>query len=158
MLAAREGNPYSIEMKRLKPWLKKHKLVIIVIVIIVALFFAIYYFIDSLKESYSEGDLRPLYYYHRIDDHAVLQRAPTHLSVNDIQPWMTFDYINVVFKIPPSYLKNILGISDTHYPNIRLDWYARSYGIEQSVLLRTVKQYVTTYTESVHSPQATPAH
>jgi hypothetical protein len=145
-------------MKKFKHWLRKHWVVLFIIAIVLALFFATQYFIKSVKESYSEGELRPLYYYHHTDNHGQIQRAPQTVSANDIQPWMTFDYVNVVFKIPPTYLKSILGISDPRYPNIRLDRYAREYSIESSVLLNTVKKYVTTYTASPTSPQATTKH
>ena len=40
-------------------------------------------------------------------------RVLTINDVNRIQNWMTFDYINKVFKLPSDYLKNNLNISDS---------------------------------------------
>lgn len=134
-------------MKSFRHWFKKHWAVITLITLIFALFFTIRYFIHSIEQSYSEGQLRPVYYYHHNGRTPVFQqRTPQKLTANTIQPWMTFDYINFVFKMPPSYLKNILGITDTRYPNIRIDRYAKIYQIDQTVLLTTIKKYVTTFT------------
>jgi hypothetical protein len=45
-------------------------------------------------------------------------------DANVIRPWMTFDYINKLFNIPPDYLKNTLSISDPSYPQLSLYGYA----------------------------------
>jgi hypothetical protein len=158
LLAMRAGNPYSVKMKSFKHWLKKHWVVIFLIVIILALFFTIRYFIYSLEKSYTEGELHTPYYHHRGSNKAQSQSAAPEVSINDIQAWMTFDYVNVVFKLPKDYLKNILGINDARYPNIRIDRYGRDYHIDQTVLLTTIKKYITTYTDSASSPQATSTH
>jgi hypothetical protein len=49
------------------------------------------------------------------------------VTANDatvIRPWMTFDYINTLFNIPPDYLKSSLSISDPSYPTLSLYGYA----------------------------------
>jgi hypothetical protein len=45
-------------------------------------------------------------------------------DINRIQSWMTFDYINKVFRLPTSYLESFLHISDSHYPNMLISQYA----------------------------------
>jgi hypothetical protein len=67
------------------------------------------------------------------------------ITINDIGPWMTFDYLNVVFKLEPNYLKNALGISDNRYPNININMYARHYNIPLQNLLQNIKQAITSY-------------
>ena len=42
------------------------------------------------------------------------------LVPEDIQLWMTFEYINFVFKLPPEYLRQELSIEDSRYPHITL--------------------------------------
>jgi len=37
-----------------------------------------------------------------------------------IQTWMTFDYLNKAFKLPPDYLKLKLNITDSRYPNLSI--------------------------------------
>ena len=42
-----------------------------------------------------------------------------------IQPWMTFDYINHVFNLPPQYLQSQLRITDARYPKLSVGGLAR---------------------------------
>jgi hypothetical protein len=115
-------------------------------VLIVLLFFTSRYFIQSLEESYSQGELHPIYHPRRQPTGLPLQDR--QLTISDIQPWMTFDYVNVVFKLPTSYFKNLLGISDPRYPNIRIDSYSRESNFNEALLLQTIKKYITTYKSS----------
>ena len=47
-----------------------------------------------------------------------------HIRTPGIQSWMTFDYVNVIFKLPPAYLRTELHITDPRYPNIQISHYA----------------------------------
>jgi len=50
------------------------------------------------------------------------------MTANDvglIRPWMTFDYVNRLFKVPPDYLKTRLNISNTRYPQLSISGYAK---------------------------------
>ncbi len=58
----------------------------------------------------------------------------------DIEPWMTFSYINFLFKLPPDYLMTALGLEGEHYPNIQLARYARLYERPLPELLEEVRQ------------------
>jgi hypothetical protein len=63
------------------------------------------------------------------------------LTVNDAsstQSWMTFDYINRIFGLPPQYLVTTLTITDSRYPRLTVAQYAASSGIEQSIALKQV--------------------
>lgn len=66
-------------------------------------------------------------------------------DVNFIESWMTFKYINVIFKIPEEYLKTKLYIVDKKYPNIPLWKYARNSKIENTIFLNQVKELVLEY-------------
>ncbi len=138
--------------------LKKHWTVIAIIGLIFVLFFEAQYFIHSVEHFYSQGELRPMYRHRETE--IVPQASPSAkatiatvknvtvtptLNASSIQLWMTFDYINVVCKLPTNYLKDILGANDPRYPNVRLDTYATRSGIDPQVLLRTVQQYVASY-------------
>jgi hypothetical protein len=71
---------------------------------------------------------------------AFRSRAPlTQDDVSMIQPWMTFDYVNRVFNIPPDYLKTALHVSDAAYPRISLSHYAKSHAINSAVFVEQVK-------------------
>jgi hypothetical protein len=134
----------------MKSFLKRHWITILLIILLVILTFTIRGFIFSFKESYSEGDFHPV---HTVQPQQktmnVTARAqPTvakRPSVTAIQPWMTFDYVNVVYKLPKNYMKDILGVNDTRYPNIRIDAYAEQSSIDTDLLLTTIRTYITNY-------------
>lgn len=70
------------------------------------------------------------------------------LGVNDvslIEPWMTFDYISTAFKVPSSYLKTALAISDLRFPRITLHKYAKIYGLDEQVLTSSVIEQVSVF-------------
>jgi hypothetical protein len=58
---------------------------------------------------------------------------------------MTFDYLNVIFKLPKNYLKETLIIEDNRYPNIRLDHYAKRHNINPTFFLNQVEQAIINY-------------
>lgn len=66
-------------------------------------------------------------------------------NVNEIGVWMTFDYINFIFKLPSDYLQNYLSINDNRYPNIKIGHYIKENRLNPSVFIPTVKQAVTVY-------------
>lgn len=81
--------------------------------------------------------------------HALERHEP--LSVNDIgvvRPWMTFDYVNKLFGVPPDYLKARLTISDARYPRLSLSGYAKYEHLDSTVLVDQVasalRDYLTT--------------
>ena len=51
--------------------------------------------------------------------------SPTPGDVAFVQGWMTFDYVNQLFHLPPSYLEEQLSISDSDYPHVTISGYAR---------------------------------
>lgn len=72
------------------------------------------------------------------------------LGANDIgvvRPWMTFDYINKLFNIPPEYLKTRLSISDGRYPQLSLFGYAKSVHLATAAFMSevtsTLRDYLT---------------
>ena len=70
------------------------------------------------------------------------------LTVNDvgsIQTWMTFDYINHIFSLPPQYIQSSLSITDTRYPRMTLAQYAGDIGASQTTVLAHVEQVVQVY-------------
>ena len=138
--------------------LKKRWTVIVITGLALVLFFEAQYFIHSVQSFYSQGELRPVYRRHETETVPVASPAQQATiattrsvtvtetpDVDTIRLWMTFDYINVVFRLPNDYLKQILGINDPQYPNVRLDTYAKRSSISPEVLLNTVQQYTASY-------------
>jgi hypothetical protein len=69
-------------------------------------------------------------------------------DANFIRPWMTFDYVNKLFMLPPDYLQMQLHITDRRYPRITLSSYASSNHLVQSVFVAEVEYAVGKYSTS----------
>jgi hypothetical protein len=133
-------------MKSIRLFFKKHWPFFAIVALLIGLFFTLTYFIHNIELSYSQGELRPEY--HPLHPTKILPLQDHQLQINDIQPWMTFDYVNVVFKLPKNYLKDILGISDQRYPNLRIDTYSKETNFNKPLLLQTIKKYTASYNPS----------
>ena len=66
-------------------------------------------------------------------------------DVTVIRPWMTFDYINKLFNIPPDYLKNALSISDPSYPQLSLYGYANYKHVNATIVVNEVESSTRDY-------------
>lgn len=65
-------------------------------------------------------------------------------DVGVIQSWMTFDYVNYLFALPSSTLKNGLGITNPHYPHITLQAYAGD-DIDTAKVISEVQNTIRNY-------------
>ena len=82
------------------------------------------------------------------------QQTPlTAQDVNNIAPWMTFDFITRIFHLPSAYLQNALQITDVKYPNISLGTYARAHAIDSASFLAHVQAEVAAYLNAQSSTQ-----
>lgn len=75
--------------------------------------------------------------------HRYSMYAATPAAVED---WMTFDYLNEVFQLPPIYLENTLNIDDPQYPNISLRNYAESHDLDLGIFLTSVESAIKAHT------------
>ena len=78
----------------------------------------------------------------------VFQNNHGTLTVSDvvlIRSWMTFDYINTLFRLPPDYLKTQLNITDVHYPRISIRTFAKNSHVDTSVFLNTVQEDIKSF-------------
>ena len=63
-----------------------------------------------------------------------------------IKSWMTFDFINRAYHLPPSYLKTKLNITDPSYPRLTVTKIADEHPGETLLsLLDTIRELVRTY-------------
>ncbi len=62
-----------------------------------------------------------------------------------IQPWMTFDYVNRIFGLPPQYLEAALKITSAKYPRLPLYEYAEKRGLSPTVFTKEVRDAVAGY-------------
>jgi hypothetical protein len=69
----------------------------------------------------------------------------TSNEVGMIQGWMTFDYVNVLFKLPKNYLKDSLKINNSAYPKIIINRYAKSIGTSTNAFIGDLRSSVFDY-------------
>lgn len=62
-----------------------------------------------------------------------------------VRPWMTFDYINKIFNLPPDYLKTRLDITDPRYPKLSVSEYAKSHAFMITEYLGDVIRVIGEY-------------
>jgi hypothetical protein len=62
-----------------------------------------------------------------------------------VRTWMTFDYINKVFALPPAYLQAQLQITDARYPRLTLASYASATKLDPTVVLNQVESAIRNY-------------
>jgi hypothetical protein len=62
-----------------------------------------------------------------------------------IEDWMTFDYINHLFKIPADYFKTTLSITNARYPRLTIAHFASETHIQASDALISVQNAVRAY-------------
>ncbi len=71
---------------------------------------------------------------------------PLGLSdLGKLESWMTFDYLNQAFHLPPDYLKTALAIKDSKYPFITINRYAKAQKISDSAALSAIRQAVASH-------------
>ena len=71
-----------------------------------------------------------------------------------IEPWMTFAYVSVSFRVPSPYLMAALGISSTTpgYPNITLGRYSRLIATSSAAVADEVRSSVKEYLAATSTP------
>ena len=123
-------------------WIHNKKIIKKAIIIILALLClaSLVWFVITIKDLHESGELKVNY------DIRKYQNYPHNIvTINNLKAWMTFDYINVVFKLDRNYLKNTFMIDDPRYPNIRLDSYAKHHNLNQQQFLQDIEQAITNY-------------
>lgn len=69
----------------------------------------------------------------------------TATDASSTQSWMTFDYIDRAFALPPQYLQTTLGIFDNRYPRLTITEYAKDTVISSPVALAKVQDAIRAY-------------
>lgn len=93
--------------------------------------------VQSTIEEHYQSSYRNVYH----------QAERKNLSVDEIESWMTFAYINFVFKLPTNYLQSDLQLFDSRYPNIQIRRYARMNHLDEAELVKNVQNAVTSFNQ-----------
>lgn len=84
------------------------------------------------------------------DKHSFMQQEKNS-DVSSIRAWMTFDYINHAFHLPPALLQKELNIREKRYPKITLHQVAKIQKEETSSFLKKTQESITTYLHTTSS-------
>ena len=100
--------------------------------IVTTITFAVLLCIFILAGSFALKNKRPAFknYVNNHRHRPVLIKDPSYASA-----WMTFDYINKVFDLPPYYLQEEMNIQDSKYPFITVKQYSQKTKIPNDVLI-----------------------
>jgi hypothetical protein len=66
-------------------------------------------------------------------------------DASSVATWMTFDYIDHLFALPPQYLQTQLAITDSRYPRLTIAEYAEDTHLGQSAFLTHVQDAIRAY-------------
>ena len=81
----------------------------------------------------------------------IIKHGPlTAADVGMIRSWMTFDYVNRAFGLPPDFLKTTFGIADPGYPKLTLSRYATEGGFNQAEFMNLIQAAVAHYLAAPH--------
>lgn len=128
---------------RIRAWLARNRIarLCVIVVLIVLSAFEIDAIVRGLRDPYLADDLSLQY------EHGRLIRERDIVTPEEIEPWMTFQYVNFIFGLPDAYLKNSLALSEERYPKIQIAGYARRAGLSTEEFLATVKDAVAAYSQ-----------
>jgi hypothetical protein len=130
-----EPSPAPKNERRLIDWL----IALFCIALAILLFFFVRQYQTLRRESLISA--REMSLMTAIKDHV----HPTVNDANVIRSWMTFDYINKLFTLPPNYLKNQLNISNPAYPKLTIGAFNKSIHANASSTLSNVENAVRQY-------------
>ena len=78
-------------------------------------------------------------------------RAPaTAQDIPSLQTWMTFDYIDHWFMLPPDYLKTTLAITDDRYPRLTITHWAKDASTTPAAALAQVQNALRAHFAGAH--------
>ncbi len=124
--------------KKIRTWLNNYSPLrtLLIFCLLLACLFEISFIVQNLRAASKNSN-----------KFLINQTLPNRFitTAEEIDQWMTFSYINFIFKLPSDYLKTILSITDPRYPNIPIERYARKHHISIPQLLEQIKNSIVDY-------------
>ena len=131
-------------------------LIVALSALLAALLFRSYVLLHRYSHN---GNLAPRYPLHRLlNSRGMFPRdvgSITPPTIETIQPWMTFDYLNRTFRLPADYLKTHVPVSATDYPNLSINRYVKANHLDLAQTLNAVKTALRTSSASSTSATST---
>jgi len=69
----------------------------------------------------------------------------TGAEAGSVQIWMTFEYIDRAFSLPPTYLQTDLDITDIRFPRMTVAEYEKDAGLSDADALSKVQAAISAY-------------
>ncbi len=66
-------------------------------------------------------------------------------DISYVHSWMTFDYVNRLFALPPDYLKTKLAITDARYPQLTVSSYASHSHLNLATIMSNLDDAIRAY-------------
>jgi len=124
-------------------WLKKDENLrkVFLIIILIACFFDYISLKTEKKKLYStfQNYSGSKYNWRQI------RKTEININTKDIQSWMTFSYLNFVFKLPKDYLRTTLNINTSKYPNISIQKYTKLSNLDTNNFISQLKESIDNY-------------
>lgn len=109
--------------------------ILAVLLVVLAIFFAIEYQALRHEELISAKEI---HFSNFLTGHAPLGSADASV----VRSWMTFDYINNLFALPPEYFKSKLHIADPGYPRLTVSQYAKHSHEDITTVMQGIEQAI----------------
>lgn len=113
-------------------------LVLLLLIVLLAVFFVLT--LINFQTARGLGIFR----LHQLSFHS-RPRQLTAADANSIDTWMTFHYINIAFRLPDSYLRGQLNITDQQYPNLTLGKYIATNHLNKTLFIGEIKKVVSDF-------------
>jgi heme/copper-type cytochrome/quinol oxidase subunit 2 len=133
-----EKHPENPRNHRTERYIRYTLTILAVLLLLLVVFFVAQY--ESLRRAQIIS-MRQFHVSQLLERHAPI--SVTSASV--VRSWMTFDYINRLFALPPDYLKNNVPITDLQYPKLTISSYVKKNGLNQTTFLDELDATIRNY-------------
>lgn len=122
-------------------------LLAILVIVVVGWLAALFFFIGDIQLFSKQGLLRPQRQSRNIFNRPYSPLVGI-LSAANIQSWMTFNYLEKVFHLPPNYLREELKIRDQLYPRLSIKKFAKRNKLATSDVVKHVIDAILRFASS----------
>ena len=117
----------------------RYALIILAVILLILVVFLVANYLSLRRQQFIS--MRELHFSELLEHHAPLAVS----SAEIIRSWMTFDYVNKLFALPPNYLQAQLQITNSHYPKLTISSYAKSENLNVATFLGEVETAIRNY-------------
>lgn len=135
---SQDDNRPAAQNHRMERYIR-YALVILAVTLLLLVVFVVAQY-ESLRRAQLIST-REFHFSQLLERHAPIPVA----DANVVRAWMTFDYLNKLFALPPDYLKDNLQINDPQYPKLTISSYVKKNNLTQTTFLGEVEGAIENY-------------